>query len=200
MTSIGDKIQGLWDARRILLENDIAIIAWALSVDKDIRYDVSKRLGGKHRDAIERVIAKFYSIDPDAKVPELTELFWTEFKHWQKKTGPYSNSARFVTPDAIAGRSHLWHEKYSLPYTDVLGVMACRYTSKQAGIGPCERAWGDVKHMKSGKRSHLSGDAVEKQSVLYTTSRISEARVRREEMERIDAPGPNAMWGDDDIK
>ena len=54
--------------------------------------------------------------------------------------------------------------------------------------------------MKSGKRSHLSGDAVEKQSVLYTTSRISEARVRREEMERIDAPGPNAMWGDDDIK
>ena len=57
-----------------------------------------------------------------------------------------------------------------------------------------------AKHMKSGKHSHLSGDAVDKQSVLYTTSRISEARVRREEMERIDAPGPNAMWGDDDIK
>jgi hypothetical protein len=190
----------LWAARKDLLEHDIAVIAWALSVDKEVRDDVSKRLTGKHRDTIERVIAKFYSVDPDANVPELTDIFWVEFKHWQKKTGPYANAARWTTIDARTGKSHMWHEKYSLPYTDVLGVMACRYTSKQAGIGPCEHAWGDVKVMKSGKRCHLSGDSVEKQAVLYTTSRINEARVRRAEMERIDAPGPNAMWGDDDIK
>ena len=190
----------IWAARLPSLEHDVAITAWALSVDKDVRIDVSKRLTGKQRDAIERVIVKYYSVEVDADVPAILEKFWTEFKHFQKKTGPYNNPARWVTPNTIAGNSHLWHEKYSLDYTEVLGEIACRYTSKQGGIGVCERAWGVVKEMKSGKRSHLGGEAVEKQSVLYSSARISEARMKREEMEKIDATGPNAMWGDDNIK
>ena len=37
-------------------------------------------------------------------------------------------------------KSHVWHEKYSLPYTTVLGYVACHVTSKFCGIGPAERS------------------------------------------------------------
>ena len=197
---LGKSMNLLWEARKVKLHHDVAVMAWALSVDKQVREDVKNRMRGEHRDAIERVLTKFFVVEPDTDIPQKIEKFWLEFKQFQRKTGPYSNPARWLTPEAVHGKSHLWHEKYSLPYTEVLGIMGCRYTSKQTGIGPCERVWGDVKEMKSGKRSHLSGDAVEKQAVLYTTARISEARIKRHELERIDASGPDAMWGDDDIK
>ena len=37
-------------------------------------------------------------------------------------------------------------------------------------------------------------------SVLYTTENIHDARINRNIMENIDAEGPNAMFGDDDIE
>ena len=43
--------------------------------------------------------------------------------------------------------SRIWHERYSLPYYPEVGNVGCRTTSKIMGIGPGERAWGDVKHL-----------------------------------------------------
>ena len=68
------------------------------------------------------------------------------------------------------------------------------------GIGPCEWSWGDVKNIKTGKRSHLGGGSTKKRSVLYTNANIHDARINRNIMEKIDAEVPNAMFGDDDIK
>ena len=73
-------------------------------------------------------------------------------------------------------------------------------TSKVCGIGAAERAWGDLKDIKSGKHSNLSGETVEKRAVLYTSARINDARIKWEEMEKIDTVGPNAMFEDDDLK
>ena len=100
----------------------------------------------------------------------------------------------------MVGNSHVWHELYSLPYTKVLGFVACRTCSKPLGIGACERSWGDVKNIKTGKRSHLSAESTKKRAVLYTTAKIHEARIRKTIMEKVDAEGPNAMFGDDDMK
>ena len=68
------------------------------------------------------------------------------------------------------------------------------------GIGPCERSWGDVKNIKTGERSLLGGESAKKRSVFYTTANIHNGRINRNIMENIDAEGPNAMFGDDDIK
>jgi len=95
---------------------------------------------------------------------------------------PFHEKSRWGTPDVLAGQSYLWHEKYSLPYTKVLGFVACRVTSKLGGIGPAERSWGAVKQIKDGKRSHLGSDSLEKWSIVFM----------------LDA-GPNAMFSDDDI-
>ena len=166
----------------------------------EVRNDVASRMNGDHHDAIERCITKLYAHDVNADVPELIDTFWVEYKHFKNKSGKFGNIARWHSADVATGKSYLWHEKYSLPHTKVLGHVACRTTSKLLGIGSAERSWGDVKHLKSGKRSHLGAESTERQSVLYTTARINEARINRVAREKIDASGMKAMWGDDDIK
>ncbi len=93
----------------------------------------------------------------------------------------------------------MWHEKYSLLYTVVLGFVGCHVTSKLCRIGPAERSWGGVKKIKDGVRSHLGGESTEKRSVIYVTAKIQEARMRQHQMEKLDATGPDARFGDNDI-
>ncbi len=130
---------------------------------------------------------------------EIIDTFWNEFKAFQNCTQPYHEMSRWASSDCITGKSFLWHEKYSLPYTVVLGFLGCHVTSKLCRIGPAERSWGGVKQIKDGVRSHLGGESTEKRSVIYVTARIQEARMRQHQMEKLDATGPGAMFGDDDI-
>ena len=206
--SLGNRILFEWEKRRNKLEHDYSIAGWALSVMPAVRADVVERLLGIHRDAIERVIVKLHEPPcpnrsneiKDKTIGDIKHMFWLEFKDFQQKTGPFGKEDRWLTSTALRGSSHIWHELYSLPYTGVLGFVACRVCLKSLGIGPCERSWGDVKSIKSGKRSHLGGDSIKKRAVLYTTAKIHASRIKRNIMECIDAEGPNAMFGDDDMK
>ena len=170
----------------------------------EVREDVNLRMTGEHRDAVERVITKLHSIpNPNRKVEgkeigEIIDMFWDEFKSFQTMQPPFHQPHRWNSQDATKGRSWMWHEKYSLPYTSVLGFVACRVTSKTLGIGACERSWGDVKTIKDGKRSHLSGDAIEKLTILYGTALVNEARIRREENDKLQSEG--TMFCDEDMQ
>ena len=97
------------------------------------------------------------------------EIFWTEYTEFDNKIGSF-DADEFIwkTKDIRYGNSHLWHQKYSLPCTKVLGFVACTVTSKVLGIGASERSWGDVNIIKSGKISAISSDVSEKQSIVYT--------------------------------
>jgi hypothetical protein len=68
----------------------------------------------------------------------------------------------------------------------VLGYVACRVTSQVLGIGAAERSWGDVKQLKTDKRSHLSVEAVEQQSIIFGAASMHKARIGREEAEKLD--------------
>jgi len=46
-------------------------------------------------------------------------------------------------------------------------------------MGSAERNWGDVKYLKSEKRSHLSSEAVEKQATIFGASCMSYADIER---------------------
>ena len=50
-----------------------------------------------------------------------------------------------------------------------LVFVAFRGTLKPIGIIYAKRSWGDVKTIKSGKRSDLGSDISKKQSILYTS-------------------------------
>ncbi len=69
-------------------------------------------------------------------------------------------------PDALNSKSFLWPQLYSLPYTSVLGFVACHVTSKILRIGSAERSWADVKQIKDGKRSNLGGLSLEKREIV----------------------------------
>jgi hypothetical protein len=100
-------------------------------------------------------------------------------------------------PDIHQNRSHLWHKKYSLPFTKILGRFACIVTSKILGIGSAERAWGDVKHLKTNKRSHLSPEAVKMQSTLYGAACVEKAESKRSES--LEVKREILEWDEEDL-
>ena len=58
----------------------------------------------------------------------------------------------------------------------MLGFVACRTTSKPLGVGECERSLGDVKNIKTYKRSNMRAESTNKCAVLYNTARIHEGK------------------------
>jgi hypothetical protein len=131
---------------------------------------------------------------------KIIDTFWNEFKAFQNCTQPYHNISRWASSDCLSGKSYLSHERYSLPYTVVLGFVLCHVTSKLCGIGPAKRSWGGVKQIKDGVRSHVGAESTEKRSVIYVTVKIQESRMQQEQMKKFATmTGNNTMFGEDDI-
>ncbi len=189
------------------MEHAYAVTAWALSLLPDIRADCMERLStdkGDLRRSIDEVISRLHHPPcPNKKVAsksidEIIDIFWKEFKHFTYRTGPYSyRSGRFENDDALSGRSYLWHEMHSLPFTEVLGFVACRTTSKRLGIGSAEQSWSDVKNIKNGKRSNIGGGSLEKRAILYTTAKLEEAQLLRNSSAK---DSDYDVFDDDDLK
>jgi hypothetical protein len=101
--------------------------------------------------------------------------------------------------DIKTNKSYMWHFKESIPRTEVFGRLAVRVCSKILGIGSAERAWGDVKHLKSNKRSHLSADRVKKQATLFGRSSMQMAKLKMEDT-TVDLHLVKDNWLDDDLE
>ena len=116
------------------MEQDYSIDGWAHSVMPAVRENVVEIMTGVKCDAIERVITKLHeppctnkSKEIEGKsIGDILHKFWLEFKDFQHKTGPFDKEERWLTNTALLGKSHVCHELYYLPYTGVLGFIACR--------------------------------------------------------------------------
>jgi hypothetical protein len=139
-------------------------------------------MNGTYHVAIRRIITKFYAADgPAANIIRKIETFWNDLKDFKNKMRSYSNHSKFLSPDAIAVCSHKW------PHIKLFGRLACGYTLKLLGIGSAEQNWGNVKELRSVKYSHLSGIPTDMQSIIYTTTCVTEARKRRKLTEKPNA-------------
>ena len=136
---------------------------FALSVVPDVWEHATQpgMLDPKVREALEFVVKKLHQ-DPnpnkDARLvseDQIMNTVWTEFADFRNRRGVFGVPARWQGCHVRAGKSHLWYEKYSLHSTKVLGCVGCRATSNNAGVEMCERNWGYVKEIMSGKRSCL---------------------------------------------
>ncbi len=162
---------------------------------------------GTHRDATEKVVSRLHMLpcpntNPAVSSMSLSDIigtFWNEFKAFQNCSYPYHEPSRWATYYITKENSYLWHEKYSILYTVVLGFVVCRVSSKLCRIGLAKRSWGGVKQIKDVKRSHLSGKLTEKRTILFVSLKISQAQIQCDRMEKLDAMGHNAMFGDDNI-
>jgi hypothetical protein len=131
-------------------------------------------------------------------VGHILNTFWTEHDHFHSKCGPYANRKHiWVSQDLADGNSHLWHKKNSLRYTAILGKLACLVCSKILGIGSAERSWGDVKHLKTDKRSKLSDVSTKMQSTIFGASCAERSRIKQRG--HVQDDGLNTVWNDADF-
>ena len=95
------------------------------------------------------------------------DLFCTDYTAFDNMIGLYDADEFICKSKDISDRnSHLCHQKYSLPFTKVIGFVACSVTSKFLSIGAADRSWGDVKTINYGKISDISSDVSEKKSIF----------------------------------
>ena len=190
--SLGQKVIDIWNKRRNKLVNDFAIAGWMLSPIPDIFEDSTANMTGEHRDAIDRLLKKMFATclaDDSDELALTMNTFWEEFEHFKSKSGQFDKSYIWSSQnrDLTLGKSHLWHKKNSYVQTKILGKFACRVCSKIVGMGSAERNWGDVKHLKSDKRSHLSAEAVEKQATIFGASCMADAALERQKAQESTA-------------
>jgi hypothetical protein len=155
--------------------------------------------------ACERLIVKLFlpahlTVDEAtawkaAKIPK----FWDEYEEFSNKTGPIFGPARafiWSSNDIAENRSHMWHKKYTLKDTQVLGPLGCRVTSKLTGMGNAERCWAAVKHLKDGKRSHLSPAMATMQATVYGAACAERAALESKFKEHREI----TSWEDTDLE
>ena len=184
-TTLGQKVIDIWNKRRNKLINDFSIAGWMLSPVTEVFIDSQQNATGQHRDAVDRLLKKMYAshmADDSDELASLFNDFWDEFELFKSKTGPFEKLYiwKESNPDLHHGRSYMWHKKNSLPFTKIFGKFACRVCSKIVGMGSAERNWGDVKHLKTDKRAHMSSDAVQKQATIFGASCMLNARIERD--------------------
>ena len=131
--NLGESILQTWKKWASKLEPDYAIAGWCFCVLKEVREDVKENMSQEHHLVLERVF-KCLRVMPcpnrskriaGMKEGEILDRFWDEFQTFKKESPPFDSASRWNSQHALQGKSHLWHEKYSLPYTDVLGFIAC---------------------------------------------------------------------------
>jgi hypothetical protein len=139
-----------------------------------------------HKEALNELIKKLYvyPTTPPAECRkvalELMETFWDEWTEFNRRNGETYDEDNdcWRSPMIDRNESWKWHYQYSYRSTKVLGKLACRVTSKITGIGSAERNWGDVKHLKSGKRIAMKSENLNMQTTVYGAACVEKAKMK----------------------
>jgi hypothetical protein len=201
---LGDHMVAAWIKRSEKLRTDISIAGWMCSADPLVMKDVNDNHKGNHREQVNKLLQQWYLHEVgynSEKMGQLINTFWQEFEDFQSKIGPYENREYIFNNhiDISNGNIHYWHKKETLHYTIIFGRFACRVCSKILGIGSAERSWGDVKHLKTNQRSHLSSRATKMQATIFGASCVQLARLKQQEKFLGSGAGPCKFWRMDDF-
>ena len=117
-----------------------------LCVIPHIRKDTKYHSDSDNSRQVNNVIKTLFSGASEEEMAVTLDIFWIEYTDFDNKIGSF-DADEFIwkSKDIKDGNIHLWHQKYSLHFTKVIGFFACRVTSKVIGIGAADRSWGDVK-------------------------------------------------------
>jgi hypothetical protein len=113
----------------------------------------------------------------EVEAGEKKAVFWKEWDDFHGHRGKsYGRLYIWNSADRRAGMSHVWHKQHLLVWTQVLGKVACRITSKILGIGAAEG---------------LQGQSLKKQARFFG---IEQAIIRQENAASTDD------WDEDDVE
>jgi hypothetical protein len=173
----GTHLKRSWQSRKMALIHIYSQSGFLLSVDPKVvakRKSVSQDVIRDCRLALDKAVRKIYYHQTPAELDKTLNQFAKEYQHFADRTGKWFGEGRefiWSSEHVANGSSHLWHQLYSKPNTDVLGNVSCRVLSKLLGTGNAERNWGAMEEIKSGKRSHLGSEKAEKQCKVYFQAR-----------------------------
>eukprot|EP00957_Ditylum_brightwellii_P055771 4226457-Ditylum_brightwellii.AAC.1 len=143
-------------------------MGWMLSLLPWFMEDCKKNSKGLHQLALERVIDKLYVGNSVNAIEKVKNDFWTKWDDFVSKQGDsYGQQHIWSSNNLCDGCVHLRQQQILLPFTSVLGYIACQIMSKILGIGAAGRLWGDVKCIKTGKHLHIKNESLKKQSVIF---------------------------------
>ena len=197
LVSLSSSVFNIWQNRQIQVNTDISVTGWMICVITHIHKDAKYNINIDHRKQVNNVIKTLFHGVPEDKMAVTQNLFWTEYTSFDNKIGSF-DADEFIwkIKDIRDGNSHLWHQKYSLPCTKVVGFVSCRVTSNFLGIGEADHSWGDVKTIKYGKRSVISIGASEKHSIVYTYACIESAIIEQYNSEKLNDNFSSHTWNE----
>jgi hypothetical protein len=148
---------------------------------------------------LESVIAKIYFPIWDKDLGEVLQTFWRQFDAFQTKKPPHYSHPYIWKARKVEESAHMWHKYYSSPNQTVFGYVACRVTSKPLGCSGAKRTWSAFKHLKNGKRSHMSAERSERQAAVYGAACIEKGRAVCAVEEEKHGAIFESRWTDADI-
>ncbi len=153
---------GTW--QKSWLEHEHSVTAWVLSVHPDVQahwIEQFSAVTGNLRMSIDEVVSQLHSPPcPDKKEHwQNFGIFWEELKHFTYIISPhYYFSGQFENEDAIEWCTHIWYEMHSIPFTKVLGFVACWNTSQHLSMGSAEQYWSDLNMIRMERGKILVAD------------------------------------------
>ena len=83
---------------------------------------------------------------------ELIDTFFDEYNNFVNRRNAFGRDHIWYSAKGNNLKAYRWHQKCTLPVTDILGQVACLVLSKTLRIGTAKHTWKQVKKIKKGDR------------------------------------------------
>jgi hypothetical protein len=138
---LGEMLLKFGKKRCKALASDFAICGWYLCIVPAVMDDVWGNYTIEHRYAVERVIKQLCQDNTNLgnfksqSHNNTCDTFWTEWSNSSNMLDAFSSNRMWNGAPAVTDKSYVFHERYSLKVTTVLGYGPCCVTLKVLGIG-----------------------------------------------------------------
>ena len=121
----------MWNKREEHISTDYSVTSCLLCVIPHITEDIFKNAQSKHRIQVNNVIKTLFSGSTEKEFHGALDTFYSEYTLFNHNNDPFESNDFIWNSKYISdGNSHLWHQKYTLPYIKFLCFVACSVTSK----------------------------------------------------------------------
>ena len=189
-TFVGECLEA-WNKRRSSLLHEYSIAGWLLSPAAPIMAQAFNNYTKEDRRAMETVLLKLLlKPQPTEQATKAAKLhllvtFWSEFEAFHNRQGEFHPEMLGWDDGRRLTHPHLWHQQWTLPYTEVFGKVSCIVTSKLVGQGQSDRTCGYGKDNKSNKRLNFSSNNLMDQVTCYGAYCEERAQARAKEKESL---------------
>mmetsp|Transcript_29159 Transcript_29159/g.69418 ORF Transcript_29159/g.69418 Transcript_29159/m.69418 type:complete len:526 (+) Transcript_29159:715-2292(+) len=200
LPTLTSSVMALWKKRAPKLKHDYALVAYLLNPHSKLLAESKQSKTLRHDEAVDRLIEKLLlpqnltGQDRKTTLSRLVDRFWSEYSDFTEKSGIMNYRIMWDVADSHANEPHVWHKKYTVSRTKVLGKLACLVLSKILGTGSAERHWKLVKEVKSGQRVQTGVEKINKQVHIYGLNGQAKAKLQAKKQSM-----KGKMWEDADF-